>query len=138
VTPEEAIDELVQACPSFQAAWRAYLREEYPNDQPGHEKDRLPYVDVSGLSQQVVAAVATDAVADLPAYFSTLERMYQDAGPSEVEFLTIGVLESIQNIALGEHLDLARFTPWLGTRTSSEWNALIAFWDGTARAKGAG
>lgn len=138
MTPEEAIDRLVKACPSFEPAWREHLKQEYPNDSAGQEKDRLPYADVAGLSRQVVAAASSGNVGELPAFFAALERLYHGAEPGLVEFLTIGVLESIQNLALGDDLDLAQFTPWLGTRTSSEWNALIAFWDGAAHSKEAG
>ena len=129
MTPVEAIEELIRACPSFEPAWRTFLAEEYPDAAQGRG-ERLPYVDVAGLSDQVVDCLANGRVTELPAYFAALEGLYQEAGPSLENFLTIGVLESIQNIALGRKLELASFVPWLGPRTLQEWDALIAFWEG--------
>jgi hypothetical protein len=137
VTPEEAIEELIRACPSFEPAWRTFLAEEYPDAAPGHE-GRLPYVDVAGLSDQVVDCLANGRVTELPAYFAALEGLYHEAGPILENFLTIGVLESIQNIALGRNLELTAFIPWLGPRTLQEWDALIAFWEGRPQSGRAG
>ena len=92
VTPEEVLDELVKACPSFAPGWRAHLRTWYPNDIPGQEKDRIPYVDVGGLSRQVVGAVTSGNVAELPAFFSTLETLYRDAQPARLVAVIVETL----------------------------------------------
>ena len=128
MTPEEAIEELVRACPSLEPEWRAYLGEEYPAAFGGPQ-ERLPYVDVGGVSRLVVDCVADGRHQEVTSFFSALEQLY-GREPALLNFLTIGVLESIQNIALGRHIELAVFHPWLGRRTLQEWKSLVVFWQG--------
>lgn len=118
---------LRMACPSFEQLWAAHVDEWA--DTPG---DRGVYLDVGLFAQHLVTLLERDKTSEFGNVFDAVERLFDshDAGVREV--LSVGLLESIQNVAANQRgrSFAARFKSWLGPSSLREWDALDVFWHG--------
>lgn len=111
----EVMPRLAAACPSF-------VR---PMDAAG------PYMEAWALARHVVDLVVRDETADLAPEFGEVEALYELAAPGVDEVLTVGVIESLQNVAAEAGPDVCdRLRPWLGPLTAAAWDRVNAHWGG--------
>jgi hypothetical protein len=98
---------------------------------------QLLYVDLGVFARHVVELYQHGRIEDLRPAFATIERLHREGDAYVREAATIGLLESIQNIAPGRFTPEA-FEPLLGSETAKWWHELNAFWDGKRRYVGEG
>ena len=112
------INALRVACPSFEPAWAEHIG--YWANEP---EARGSYLDMGAFAHHVVAQLTRGETTEFDATFTTIERLYRSVDAGGRYLLTVGLLESIQNIASHIGPSLAdRFRPWLGPITTVEWD----------------
>jgi len=125
VAQADVMPALLRACPSFATSWAQYRAD------PAHVEGEH-YLDVAEFARHVVERVVAGDASAMPEVFRAVEGLYRD-GDGEVEsLLTVGLLEGIQNLALGRSMDLNGFEQWLPPRVALEWKKVVDFWNGEA------
>jgi len=103
---------LSEACPTFE------LPQDYSpatgNDEE-NEEGRL-YLDVAEFVYHLL---------DL---FAVVERLLVEGDEAVQTLAALGVLETLQNIALNRGWDLDMFVHWLGPESRDAWFGLIRDW----------
>lgn len=124
----EAMQILVDACPSFEGLWRAHI-DEYGDD--------LPYVAAGEFARHLLDLHQTGNSTALMAAGVAMERLHNEGTPSVKEFATVGVLEAIQNVWGHSATSPDAFLPYLGPSSQRWWQSLNKFWSGQATHVGA-
>lgn len=124
----EAMQVLVNACPSFQELWRAHV------DENG---DDLPYVAAGEFAHHLLNLYQEGNFAALVAAGAAIDRLHSEGTSAVQEFATIGVLEAIQNVWSHSATSPDAFLPYLGPSSQGWWNGLNKFWSGEAKYVGA-
>jgi hypothetical protein len=117
----DAMPILVDACPSFSSAWEAH-RAEHGN--------ALHFVAAGEFASHLLVLYNRNATASFPSVALALERLYSEGSPQVREFVTVGVLEGVQNTWSNNGCDPAPFYEYLGCEGKRWWNGLNAFWSG--------
>jgi hypothetical protein len=120
---DECMPLLLAACPSFREPWNAYVAD------PVYDEELL-YIHFGELARHLVDLLRAGTAAEFAAVFAVVERLHLDGDEYVREAATIGLLEGIQNLALGEKIELAQFVPHLQPETAKWWAKLIDWWDG--------
>ncbi|WP_341675499.1 hypothetical protein [Niveibacterium sp. SC-1] len=123
IEQHEAMQLLVEACPSFSEEWLAHLQEH------GNE---LLYVAAGAFAEHLLSLHQAGNLSSFPAVASAIERLHTEGSPWVKEFATIGVLEGIQNVWSCSPTDLERFTLFLLPESQAWWKGLNSFWSGKA------
>jgi hypothetical protein len=119
------MEALLGACPSFANEWARH-RSEWDADGT----DRAPYVAVAVFAKHLVELMEGDATSEFDAVFAQVERLL-DSGDAGVRYLTtVGLLESIGNVASNAHgwPWAEQFTTWFGPATEVAWGQLHELW----------
>jgi len=115
--------ELVQACPSFEPEWQRF-RDEW------RDEDELPlYLSLGEFACHIINLLSRGDTARFPAIFNTVERLHVDGDDYVREAVTIGVLESLQNLNLHSTTEPEQFRPFLRPNSERWWNKLYDFWE---------
>lgn len=112
---------LVAACPSFQALWIQHLNE-YGND--------LLYIAAGEFARHLLALFLENRNDCFPDVGRAIELLHTDGSTWVREFATIGILESIQNVWMGNGVDPWFFLTYLGPESGRWWHSLNEFWSG--------
>ena len=120
ITKEQVMPLFLAACPSFLPAW-----EEYRASNPD---EGLLYIDMGELAHHMVDLIKSNQTSEFPAVFDVIERLHIEGDHYVKEAATIGILESLQNVASNNGVDPEAFVPWLGTESRRWWRQLIDFW----------
>ena len=110
----------LKACPSFAPDWEQY--------RAANPDEGLLYIDVSELAHHMVALIKSNQTSEFSAVFDVIERLHIEGDDYVKEAATIGVLESLQNIASNNGVDPEAFVPWLGLESRRWWRQLNDFW----------
>jgi hypothetical protein len=126
ITVNQALDRLIEACPSFLGAadLYAYMAWSEEEDQPD------PFVRVSAFAQHVVRLAETSQVDELPGVFSTVEQLLEEGDPDTVELVRLGLVESLQNICSHDDVKVGAddMMSLLGPAATDVWIELEALW----------
>jgi hypothetical protein len=120
ITKGQVMPLFLSACPSFAPDWETY-RATNPDEG-------LLYIDMSELAYHMVGLIKTNQTNEFPAVFDVIERLHIEGDDYVKEATTIGILESLQNIASNNGVDPEAFAPWLRTESRKWWHQLIEFW----------
>ena len=127
---QRAVEQLIRQLPSIGQAWQADRSE-----RAG--EPRVPYGDMSVIARhlrhKLPARPTRNHKADtseFPGFFEALESLFYEDHDHLRELLSVGLIESLQNITASEHGRWSRFEPWLGVRTLKAWSAIVACWEG--------
>ena len=123
IEQHEAMPVLLAACPSFSDGWREHVEE--------HGGD-LQYVAAGEFARHLLALYEAENVASLSAAAAAIERLHVEGSPWVREFVTIGVLEGIQNVWSHNNVDPNHFAALLGPESRRWWQGLEEFWSGKA------
>jgi hypothetical protein len=80
--------------------------------------------DLGRLGRHVVECVRRDDTTELPEFFAKLEAVYAEASPELQEWLTVGLLMSIDHHRLKPGLERSAFEGWLGSLARAEWDGI--------------
>jgi hypothetical protein len=114
---------LLQACPSYEARWKAY------RESPEFDAELL-YLHLGDFAHHVVDLLERDARAELAAIARALEHLHVEGDDDVKEAATIGLLEGIQNVAGHRNVSTEALEAALGAETHRWWRSLVAFWSG--------
>lgn len=118
---EQAMQPIVEACPSFQPEWAQHL-EEYGDD--------LMYIAAGDFARHLLALFLDGRDNCFSDVGRAIELLHTDGSTWVREFTTVGILESIQNVWLNSGADASSFVPYLGPESRRGWDGLNAFWSG--------
>ncbi len=125
VTTEQIIPRILDACPSFAEPWKRHLEWWLP-DLPGN------YNNTSAVAEHVVALLRKGATSEFPRLFDAVERLLEEGTEDVRGVVSVGLLESIQNIASHEPPGYVAFEEWLQSRTLTAWREIERMWEGTS------
>jgi hypothetical protein len=120
ITKDEVMPLFLAACRSFVPAWETY--------RGSNPDEGLLYVDTSELAHHMVDLIKSNQTSEFPALFEIIERLHVEGDDYVKELATIGILESLQNIASNNGVDPESFVPWLGVESRRWWRQLNDFW----------
>lgn len=126
-TNEDVYDELAKTFWDFYTTtWKVYLKENYSDNS-----NRLCYIDAGLFSDYLIKHIRTNETQYFQVFFDKIEQFFQIDNPELYEFLTIWVLEGIQNSTSHTVFDYQTvYSKWLRLKTLDAWNKLIDFWWG--------
>ena len=134
IGPDQVMPLLLEACPSFRAAWDADVESEYADDDaPG---GRLLYLDAGAFIRHLCSLQVQGPTDEFAAVFDTIERLAIEGDDYVQNLAVIGYIEGFQMMTVTSFgLDPERdFRPWLRPVSASWWQRVNRFWDGDARA----
>jgi len=120
ITRDEVMPLLLSACPSFGEPWRECVGQSW------YDAD-LRYVHLGEFAHHLVDLEKARATSEFARVFAVVED-HTDGDGYVREAARSGLLEDIQNIALGDGVDLEAFLPFLRPESARWWHKLIAFW----------
>jgi hypothetical protein len=120
ITKEQVMPLFLSACPSFAPDWEKY--------RASNPDEGLLYIDVSELAYHIVALIKSKQTSEFSAVFDVIECLHVEGDDYVREVATIGVLESLQNVASNDGVDPEAFVPWLGIESRRWWRQLNDFW----------
>jgi hypothetical protein len=132
IASAEAFDQLVEACPSYFAA------ESLDRYVAAFEEQATPdlYVRISAFALHIVDLLAARAAsAELDAVFDTVERLLTDGDDDTVELVTLGFLETVQNVVSHDDVAVAAADVFerLGPQAARVWVEHEELWNEAAR-----
>ena len=87
----------LNASPSFAPVWEKY--------RASNPDEGLLYIDMDELSHHMVDLIKSNQTDEFPAVFEIIERLHIEGDHYVKEAATIGILESIQNVASNNGVD---------------------------------
>jgi hypothetical protein len=126
ITNDQALDRLIESCPSFLGATDLYDYMEWSEeeDQPD------PFVRVATFAQHVVRLAEAKTVDELPGVFTTIEQLIEEGDPETLELVRLGFIETLQNICSHDDVRVGDddLLPLLGPAATDVWIELDALW----------
>jgi hypothetical protein len=125
-TVDQALDRLIESCPSFLGATDLfdYMEWSEEEDQPD------PFVRVAAFAQHVVRLAETKQADELPGVFTAVERLIEEGDPDTIELVRLGFVESLQNICSHDDVRIGAddLLALIGPATTDLWIELEALW----------
>jgi len=120
------ISKLTNTLSGLNKYWKENVLDLYENYSNG----RLDYVDIAEISHFIKDRIRDNNVADFNLLFNEIELILNNCDSKIENFITIGLLESIQNICGHENINYwTGFDNWLGSKTKVEWRNIILNWE---------
>ncbi len=123
---DEAMDLLIESCPSFLAA--DHLHQFHATFEDEGEPDF--FIRIAAFAQHVVTLVEHRSTAELPPTFAAVEQVIDDGDDQAIELIELGLIEGLQNIV--SHRDVpvtgAQIEALLGPRAREVWLRLDELW----------
>jgi hypothetical protein len=108
---------VLEACPSFRPVWQEHRANWGAQDAGG-------YNDTADVARHIVDLARAEYLECFPPLFALIEHLIL-TGDEEVQGLaTVGILESIQNVAANTGVTQELFLPWLGPHSRQAWDEL--------------
>ena len=131
ITRSTMFDPLLEADPSFQSRWEAFLGE------CGNESEPPLYLALSSLAEHMADHLKAGRASTLDRTFEVVERWHVEGDAYVSEAATIGLLESLQGIGSGilkrvisGGIRSRDFEQWMRPETMRWWKKLNRFWEG--------
>lgn len=128
LTRANMFEPLLEADPSFQPRWAAFLAEWHDDADPPL------YIALSSLAEHVLDRLKNKDTQNFDDIFAVVERWHLEGDNYVAEAASIGFLESIQNQSGGNNRNGVTVERWLGPETLRWWIKLDRFWEGEAGA----
>jgi hypothetical protein len=112
---------LLTACPSFSERWEEH--------RAFYEDEQLLYIDLGEFAHHLVELQKANRIQEFGGVFDVIERMHLEGDEYVKEAATIGMLESIQNVAGNSGSDPEEFAKYLKAESAKRWRQLNRFWE---------
>lgn len=119
ITRSTMFEPLLEADPSFQPRWVAFLEEWADEPEPPL------YLALWSLARHMAEHLEVGRASPLDRTFEVVERWHVDGDAFVSEAATIGLLESLRS---------RDFEQWMRPETLRWWQKLDRFWNGDVRA----
>ena len=124
---KRAVVEIANSFENLNEYWENYLKLEYSD----YENERNDFMDMSAISRHLISLMQKNDTSDFIMFFTSVEKVLNKCDTDTEELIVTGLLESIQNNAIDNKIDISdSFDIWLQPTTKKRWNELIDFWDG--------
>ncbi len=128
ITKSDMMLPLVEACPTFEPTWQAFL-DEWTHDEAGLDGGYLPlYLALGDLADHLIDMLARRETSAFPANFAVVTRWHVEGDGYVREAATVGLLECIQNTNLHTSTRPEQFRAFLGPVSETWWDKLYGFW----------
>jgi hypothetical protein len=126
ITVNQALDRLIESCPSFLGAGDLFDYMEWSEDEDSPD----PYVRIAAFAQHVVRLAERKQASELPGVFTTIEQLIEEGDPDTIELVRLGFVESLQNICSHDDVRVTadNVLPMLGPAATDMWIELEALW----------
>jgi hypothetical protein len=131
IGPSEMFAPLLEADPSFELRWQAFLADYADEPEPPL------YVALGELAVHIIERQRCGDTDGFDKVFAVVERWHTEGDAYVSEAASIGFLESLQNLLGGDErgksIDGVRatdFEPFLGPESRKWWEKLYWFWTG--------
>jgi hypothetical protein len=121
ITKEQVMPLLLNACPSFSKRWEEH--------RAFYEDEELLYVDLGEFAHHLVELLKANHTEEFPTVFEIIERLHLEGDHYVKEAATIGMLESIQNVAGNSGVEPDEFVEYLKPQSVKWWRQLNDFWN---------
>ena len=121
INKDQIIPLLITVTPSFQTEW-----DEHRN----FNGEDLVYVVLGDYARKLIQLQKDNKQDELHSVAKIIERILVEGTPETRETITIGLLESIQNILSHTDVDPEIFANYLLPESLKWWRSLNAFWSG--------
>jgi len=118
----EMMQPLLQACPSFQSEWDAFL------DDWSEETEKPLYLALDQLARHLISMLLANDVSSLTRVFEVVERWHVEGDEFVREAATVGLLEDLQNTNLHTSTCPADFERFLLPESLKWWAKVDRFW----------
>jgi len=122
ITESEMMQPLLQACPSFQSEWEAFLSDW------SEETEKPLYLALGNLARHLISMLAARDTAGLTRAFKVVERWHLEGDAFVREAATVGLLENLQNTSQHESTSPSEFEPFLLPESLNWWRKIDRFW----------
>jgi len=124
ITPNEMMNILIEASPSFEKEWVEF-QEEWKD-----EKEGVPYYLVLGdFAHHVKKLYEMNEEYLLRKIFKAVDRLHTDGDAYVKEAATVGFLEALQNSSASQKGGSAVYEKYLLPETEYWWKKLNHFWE---------
>lgn len=128
----DVVPAFMTVCPAAASAWREHL------EFWGDETDRGHYNDAAVIAHHLADSLERGELSEFPAAFALLERCLAEGDAAVREFVMIGLIETMQNIASHRPFGPDVFVEWLGPLSRAAWDEVRGWWEQLAQAKASG
>lgn len=126
IAKDQAMPLLLEACPSFRKTWDC------------SDNQDLPYVCMGDLARHLLHLHEVGRTGEFPAVCEVIERLLLEGDGYVKELATLGFLEGVQNVWLGNNSDPEEFFPFLLPESRKWWQELNDYWQGKTSRLGSG
>lgn len=123
----EPLRQLLATCPEYLPEFEATRKAIYPGEPP---EALDPYFDLGLFTDHLIDLALQQDTKCFPAVFALIEKLLVEGSSDVQNWITVGVLEGIQNHLANTGIGYALLEPWLGSETRKEWDGLIEGWGG--------
>ncbi|MBX9797626.1 hypothetical protein [Sphingomonas sp.] len=129
ITAATMFESMLLADPSFAPRWAAFCTEW------ADETDPPLYLALSSLAEHILDCLGAGRTERFESVFAVVERWHVEGDLYVAEAASIGLLESLQNLAGGNRPRPATVEQWLGPESRRWWDKLDRYWAGNGRAR---
>lgn len=126
IAAEEAIDRLIEACPSFLGAADLYDFMAWSEDEgkPDH------YVRAGAFAEHVLRLAEARDVDELPGVFTAVEHLLEEGDADTYDLVAMGLLEPLQNATSHNvhAVSLTQVRELLGPAATQAWDESETLW----------
>ncbi len=130
ITADDAIDRLIESCPSFLGATDLYDFMAWSEDEGKPDV----YVRAGAFAEHLYRLVDRRDVSELPSVFTTIDHLLDVGDADTYDLMAMGLLEPLQNACSHDGPDQpsAQIRSLLGTAASQAWGESETLWASTA------
>lgn len=122
IVKTEMMGVLIASSPEFASTWRQFVCEWQGSAE-------LPlYVALGQFARHLIELHTQGDTERLTQAFRSIEHLLCDGDDYVREAATIGILETLQNLASHGHTRAKEYEPFLGEVSRRQWDALNRFW----------
>ena len=100
------------------------------DDYLGDTGEILDYLALADLSRHLIDLMLAGKLEEFPAVFAVVEELHVQGDAYVRNAATIGLQESLQNLAEQRNVSKDDITQWLQPESRKWWDRLEAFWSG--------
>ena len=130
ITAENAIDRLIESCPSFLGAGDLFDFMAWSEDEGKPDA----YVRAGAFAEHIYRLIEARDVGELPSVFTTIEHLLEEGDADTYDLVAMGLLEPLQNACSHDDGAVSRdqVRTLLGSAASHAWDESETLWASAA------
>lgn len=126
ITADNAIDRLIESCPSFLGASDLYEFMAWSEDEGRPDA----YVRAGAFAEHLYRLIVTRDVSELPSVFTTIDHLLEEGDADTYDLVAMGLLEPLQNACSHTtgRTTVAQVRLLLGPAAANAWDESETLW----------